>query len=106
MERFCGHLKRSGASSKWFPYKSLNHYLFDWTTLWHLSTVYGVRNVLKLNRKRKVRENEDKLEILGHKFHNINLLSFIHKAVQAMDTPSWPVSRCIHLLIQTSPHSL
>lgn len=54
MERFCGHLKRGGAASKRFPYKSLDHYVFDWTILWHIGFVYDLRDMLKLvPRKQK-----------------------------------------------------
>ena len=65
MERFCGHLKRGGAASKRFPYKSLDHYLFDWTTLWHLGAIYNIRDMLKLEGKQKTRKNENRLEIPG-----------------------------------------
>lgn len=79
MERFCGHLKRGGTKSKRFPYKSLDSYLFDWTTLWHLGTVYGIQDVLKLEGKQKTRENKNRLEILGRESHNFMLFSFAYK---------------------------
>jgi hypothetical protein len=79
MERFCGHLKRGGAASKRFPYKSLDHYLFDWTTLWHLGAIHGIRDMLKLEGKQKVHKNEDRLEIPGREFHNLTSPSFAHK---------------------------
>lgn len=76
MERFCGHLKRGGAASKRFPYKSLDHYVFDWTTLWHLGAIYGIRDMLKLEGKQKTHKNGDRLEISGREFNN--LITFIH----------------------------
>ena len=58
MERFCGHLKHGGAASKRFPYKSLDHYVFDWSILWHLGAVHNLHSSLKLNRKQKARDHK------------------------------------------------
>ena len=68
MERFCGHLKHGGAASKRFPYKSLDRYVFDWTVLWHLGSVYDIRDMLKLGKKQRARKKSDddnKFEIPG-----------------------------------------
>ena len=53
MERFCGHLKHGGVSSKRHPYSSLDRYLTDWATLWHIGNTYGIQDELKLRKPRK-----------------------------------------------------
>ena len=66
MERFCGHLKHGGAASKRFPYKSLDRYLFDWTTLWHLGAIYNLRDMLRLKEESVKKANGDNtLEVPG-----------------------------------------
>ena len=66
MERFCGHLKHGGAASKRFPYQSLDRYLFDWATLWHLGAIYDLRDSLKLKRVRGGSNSDNnKLEFPG-----------------------------------------
>ena len=46
MERYCGHLKK-GVTSKRHPYSSLDRYLTDWATLWHIGNVYNIQDELK-----------------------------------------------------------
>ena len=62
MEQFCGHLKHGGAKSKRFSYKSLDHYLFDWTVLWHLGAIYDLHETLCLHQHRA---NNSKFPIWG-----------------------------------------
>lgn len=68
MERFCGHLKHGGAASKRFPYRSLDHYVFNWTILWHIGFVYDLRGMLKLRKTRKNSDDDRKLEVPGREF--------------------------------------
>ena len=66
MEQFCGHLKCGGAASRQFPYKSLDGFVFDWMTLWHLGAVYNVCDALKLKKVRKADGDDDgRLELPG-----------------------------------------
>jgi len=53
MERFCGHLKHCGVSSKHHPYSSLDWYLTDWATPWHIGNVYDIQDELKLRKSHK-----------------------------------------------------
>ena len=76
MERFCGHLKRGGAASKRFLYKSLDRYLFDWTVLWHLGAIYNLRDTLRLKPGPKPETSQDDdsqsrgtLEVPGREFN-------------------------------------
>jgi len=50
-ERSYSHLKNGGAASERFPYKSLDHYVFDWATLWPLGAIYDIRDGLKLRHE-------------------------------------------------------
>lgn len=55
MERFCGHLK-PGVSSKRHPYVSLDRYLTDWATLWHIGNVYGIQDKLKFAPHKSIQQ--------------------------------------------------
>jgi len=74
MERFCGHLKHGGTASKRFPYKSLDRYLLDWAVLWHLGTIYGLRETLQLRRHRA---DSRKFPVWGCKF-KVPSCTFVH----------------------------
>jgi len=52
MECFCGFLK-PGVSSMHHPYASMDRYLLDWTTLWHLGTIYNIKDMLQLKGPEK-----------------------------------------------------
>ena len=82
MERFCGHLKRGGAASKRFPYKSLDRYLFDWTILWHLGAVYNLRDTLKLVEEQgedgSGRKGGEKLEMPECESDDLVVVRFAH----------------------------
>jgi hypothetical protein len=52
MERFCGFLK-PGVSSMRHPYASMDHYLLDWVTMWHLGTIYNIKDMLQLKGPKK-----------------------------------------------------
>jgi len=52
MERFCGFLK-PGVSSMRHPYASMDRYLLDWITLWHLGTIYNIKDMLRLKAPEK-----------------------------------------------------
>lgn len=47
MECFCGHLKRGGVTSNRHPYSSLDRYLTDWATLWHIGNIYNIQDQLQ-----------------------------------------------------------
>jgi len=47
MERFCGYLKHGGVTSKRHPYSSLDRYLMDWATIWHIGNVYNIQDELQ-----------------------------------------------------------
>lgn len=54
MERFCGHLKRGGVTSRRHPYSSLDRYLMDWATLWHIGNVHGIHDELQFKSSGRV----------------------------------------------------
>lgn len=89
MERFCGHLKK-GAKSGRFPYNSLDHYLIEWTIVWHLGAIHNIRDVLKLERKKRESSGKSKnrLEIPGCEYQKPASLSFAYAAVQTTDVSS------------------
>jgi len=47
MEHFCGHLKHCGVTSRQHPYCSLDRYLTDWATLWHIGNIYNIQDELQ-----------------------------------------------------------
>ena len=52
MERFCGFLK-PGVSSMRHPYASMDRYLLDWVMLWHIGTIYNIKDMLQLKAPKK-----------------------------------------------------
>jgi len=35
------------------PYSSMDRYLLDWVTLWHLGTIYNIKGMLQLKEQEK-----------------------------------------------------
>jgi hypothetical protein len=62
MERFCGHLKRYGVSSKRHPYSSLDRCLTDWATLWHIGNVYDIQEELHFKSSHKSTKQHSRFE--------------------------------------------
>jgi hypothetical protein len=62
MERFCGHLKHGGVTSNRHPYSSLDRYLTDWATLWHIGNVYNIQDQLKLKSSNKLLQQHHRFE--------------------------------------------
>lgn len=101
MERFCGHLKRGGAASKRFPYKSLDRYVFDWSIMWHLGAIYDLRDLLKLNRKQGTRKCGRKSDdILECESKDPAVCPFTYTAIQIMGAPLFHDGRCHCLPLQ------
>ena len=102
MEQFCGHLKNGGAASKRFPYKSLDNYVFDWTTLWHLGAVYNIRDRLQLKKPRKASSSDSRLEVPGCESEQIRMISLTYTTIQTTDASSWHDSRWLWTPLQIS----
>lgn len=64
MERFCGFLKH-GVKSMRHPYASMDQYLLDWVRLWHLGTIYNIKDMLQLKQPKK---KSDGFSFQGCKF--------------------------------------
>ena len=66
MERYCGHLKHGGVTSNRHPYSSLDRYLTDWATLWHIGNIYNIQDELQFRPSHKSTQHH-RLE--GCKYH-------------------------------------
>lgn len=62
MERFCGHLKHGGVTSNRHPYSSLDRYLTDWATLWHIGNVYNIQEKLRFGSSHKSLQQHHRFE--------------------------------------------
>ena len=66
MERFCGHLKRGGVTSKRYPYSSLDRYLMDWATLWHIGNVHGINDELRFKSSSRAVQHHHRISGCGY----------------------------------------